>query len=107
MRRTVAKRARSARRRRTRPARRVVTLGLGVLLLAACASDGYSDSGTEQKLQDAGLTSEQADCVVRAMEKRIGANRLGGRDEPSESQRERMTEILEDCGVTEPSTPSS
>jgi hypothetical protein len=88
---------------RARPA----LLMAGAILLAACASDGYSDSGTEQKLQDAGLTSEQADCVVRGMEKRIGANRLGGRDEPSESQRERMAEILEDCGVTEPSAPSS
>ena len=82
---------------------------LGGVLAPGCASDGYTEASTEAKLIDAGLTPEEADCVVDGREKRIGANRLGGRDEPSASQRERMTQILEQCGVatTTPSTPSS
>ncbi|MGQ0825697.1 MAG: hypothetical protein ACT4OX_11860 [Actinomycetota bacterium] len=85
----------------------VVALAIAALLATGCASDGYTEVGTREKLEGAGLTGEEADCVVDRLERRIGADRLGGRDAPSVRQREVLTEVLATCEVTTPSTPTS
>ena len=75
----------------------------------ACANPGYDGSSTRRELVDAGLTPTQATCVVGAMERRFGAQRLDAHDVLKASERERFAAILEACdvGVTKDGAASS
>ena len=61
----------------------------------ACANPGYDPGSTRRDLVEAGLTPTQAACVVRAMDRRFGEQRLNAHDILKESERERFAAILD------------
>ena len=73
----------------------VLLVGLG----AACANPGYDPGSTRRELIDAGLSQTQAACVVRAMDRRFGEQRLNAHDILKASERERFAAILDLCDV--------
>jgi hypothetical protein len=81
------------------PARfgRVAALVVAAALLGACAQESYDARRTVGDLVDAGLTREEATCVVREMNERISIERLGAREEPGDDEREKFGAILDDC----------
>ncbi len=69
--------------------------GLGT----ACANPGYDPGSTRRELVDAGLSQTQAGCVVRAMDRRFGEQRLNAHDILKPSEHERFAVILDTCHV--------
>jgi hypothetical protein len=69
--------------------------GLGT----ACANPGYDSGSTRRELVDAGLSQTQAACVVRAMDRRFGEQRLNAHDVLKASERDRFATILDTCNV--------
>jgi hypothetical protein len=82
----------------SRPA--VVTVTIGALLLFGCANPGYGSDNTRNNLEQAGLTDEQARCVTRALETKIGIKRLETHSEPTETEFQKALDALDDCGVS-------
>jgi hypothetical protein len=73
-----------------------------VLLLGAataCANPSYDDSSAHDMLVTAGLTEQQAHCVTRGLDSRIGIRRLDAHATPTDTEREKTNEVLEQCGV--------
>ena len=53
---------------------------VAALLLGACGDDEYDAKALADDLRaDTELTTEQADCVVVGLERRLGENRVGAR----------------------------
>jgi hypothetical protein len=77
----------------------VIAAGFVGALGTACANPGYDPAATRRELVDAGLTKAQAACVVRAMDRRFGEQRLNAHDIVKESERDRFGEILDTCNV--------
>ena len=83
-----------------------VRVGVIVLigaLCSGCAAGGYSTSSLHKRLVQAGLTSEQATCVLDRMVNKFGDTQLNARTDPiaAEIQAERL--LLRACGaVTHP-----
>jgi hypothetical protein len=69
--------------------------GLGT----ACANPGYDAGSTRRDLVDAGLTQTQAACVVQAMNRRFGEQRLNAHDVLKATERARFAAILDTCHV--------
>jgi len=72
-------------------------VGLGT---AACANPTYDPGSTRRELMDAGLTRDQATCVVRAMDDRFGDRKLRAHQPVKPSERKRFAEILAGCDVS-------
>ena len=86
----------AARRRMT-----LVALGLaGVVGLGACAQGGADPAALRTGLQRAGLTAEQADCVVDRMRADLDPGVLDSRSEPTGAERTAVERVLRACGVT-------
>jgi hypothetical protein len=66
--------------------RRVIGVVVAVLAVGACANDPYDPGALRAGLVDAGLAADEAACLVRQMERWVGVERLGARDEPSERE---------------------
>ena len=64
-----------------------------------CANPGYGSDKTRANLEQAGLTDEQARCVTRGLEQKIGIKRLETHAEPTETEFQRALEVLDDCNV--------
>lgn len=82
---------------RSRPA--LVCVAIGVLLLFGCANPGYGSDKTRDNLEQSGLTAEQAGCVTRGLEKKIGIKRLETHAAPTETEFQEALEVLDDCNV--------
>ncbi len=78
---------------------RISATAVLALALAGCASEGYEPEEARRRLRDAGFTSEQADCVVEALDHAFGFDALNTRDEPTREQRAELNDVLADCGV--------
>jgi hypothetical protein len=68
-------------------------------LLSGCAAGGYNAGSLEHRLEKAGLSSQQATCVLDRMVAKFGETELNARTEPiaEEIRTERM--FLRGCGV--------
>ena len=64
-----------------------------------CANPGYGSASTRTNLEHAGLTDEQAQCVTRGLERKIGIKRLETHSEPTATEFQRALEVLDDCNV--------
>jgi hypothetical protein len=82
---------------RIRPA--LVTVAIGASLLFGCANPGYGSDEARDKLEQAGLSDEQARCVTRGLEQQIGIKRLETHAEPTETEFQRTLTVLDDCDV--------
>jgi hypothetical protein len=76
----------------------LVAAGLGVAL-AGCANPGYDRADTRRELRESGLTDEQAQCIARGLERRVGIRALNSHRSPTETELERAVEVFQDCGV--------
>ena len=77
----------------------MVIVAIGALLLFGCANPGYGSDSTRNHLEQAGLTDEQARCVTRGLEKKIGIKRLESHAEPTETEFQEALEVLDACNV--------
>jgi hypothetical protein len=82
---------------RFRPA--LVTVAIGALLLVGCANSGYGSDSTRANLERAGLTEEQARCVTRGLEQKIGIKRMETHAEPTGTEFQRALDVLDACNV--------
>lgn len=91
--------------------RRVVLARLAAGLVAAvaagCASPGYDPASLRADLVEAGLSPDEARCVVREVERRIGVERLGAREEPAPDEREQFAAVIAGCVSERPGARSS
>jgi len=72
-------------------------------LAGGCAQTDYDASELRAGLSAAGLTRDQATCIVRAMQREFGIERLGARDEPGADERAGFAQIYDRCtGVALP-----
>ena len=77
----------------------LVTVALGALLLFGCANPGYGSASTRTNLEHAGLTDEQAGCVTRGLETKIGIKRLETHAAATETEFQEAREVLDACKV--------
>lgn len=77
----------------------MVCVAIGALLLFGCANPGYGSSTTRDNLTQAGLTDEQAGCVTRGLETKIGIKRLETHAAATETEFEEAREVLDACKV--------
>lgn len=77
----------------------MVCVAIGLLLLFGCANPGYGSSTTRDNLTQAGLTDEQASCVTRGLETKIGIKRLETHAAATETEFEEAREVLDACKV--------
>ena len=82
---------------RFRPA--LVSVAIGALLLFGCANPGYGSDTTRDNLEQSGLTDEQARCVTRGLEQKIGIKRLETHADPTDTEYQEALEVLDDCKV--------
>jgi hypothetical protein len=75
----------------------LVSVAIGALLLFGCANPGYGSSTTRDNLTQAGLTDEQAGCVTRGLEDKIGIKRLETHATPTETEFQDAREVLDAC----------
>jgi hypothetical protein len=82
----------------------VLLIGAGT----ACANPTYDDTSAREKLVAAGLSDQQARCVTRGLDKKVG-RRLVAHAKPTHEEREKTAAVLTACGVdvTRPSDRSS
>jgi hypothetical protein len=76
----------------------LVTAVLLIGAVTACANPTYDDTSARADLVAAGLTEQQARCVTRELDKRVG-RRLDAHATPTSRERAKMADILDDCGV--------
>jgi ribosomal protein L13E len=74
----------------------VVLVGV---VAAGCSNPRPGRATLVRELEDAGLSAEQARCVVDGMGEEFVDRRLDTRDEPSRLERARMNRVLAACGV--------
>jgi hypothetical protein len=72
----------------------VLLIGAG----AACANPSYDDASAREKLVAAGLTEQQARCVTRGLDKKIG-RRLAAHAKPTQKERAKTDAVLKACNV--------
>jgi len=65
--------------------------------LAGCGQTDYDGGKLRDDLVEAGLSRDEATCVVRAMEDTFTVQRLGAREEPRGYERDDFAGILDDC----------
>jgi hypothetical protein len=86
-------------RRVVRP-RPLIAVAALVLTVSGCAIDDYSGASTRRDLAGAGLSSEQAECVVTGLRRAVTDQRLGARDEPTDKESAAAARVLSRCGIT-------
>jgi hypothetical protein len=77
----------------------LVCVAIGALLLVGCANPGYGSGTTRDNLTQAGLTDEQAGCVTRGLETKIGIKRLETHAAATETEFQKAREVLDACKV--------
>jgi hypothetical protein len=66
---------------------------VGVMVLAGCSKDNSAE--LKKELQESGMTSEQADCIVNGLNSRGVA--LDQYDEPSAEDTGKITDVVTEC----------
>lgn len=76
---------------------RLLPIALAAAGLAAACSAGYDRAESIDEFVEAGLTTEQATCVVDGLERDIGEDRLGERGDLTEEEEVIVTDITFEC----------
>jgi hypothetical protein len=79
--------------------------GLAVVVLAGCATPGYSPSRIESELVRAGATEEQARCVTQGLSDKYDETQLGSHSVPKQDEVDYTRLLLRRCKVTLPLQP--
>ncbi len=76
---------------------RMLPIILATAGLAAACSPGYDRAESIDDFVEAGLTTEQATCVIDGLEQQIGEDRLGERGDLTADEETIVTDVTFEC----------